>query len=102
MRGTVVIPAGTPAFGQAVLRVRLLDVLLADAPAVTRAEHVSEFSRDHTAEQRLPFDLDGVGGVLSVAAHVDVSGDGHVRNGDLVSTTAVAPSDGVVVFVEVV
>ncbi|MCX2948741.1 hypothetical protein [Lentzea sp. NEAU-D7] len=101
MNGTVVVPAGTPAFGRAVLRVRLLDVSLADAPAVTKAEHVSEFRRDDTAEQRLPFDLGLADGpVLTVAAHVDVSGDGRVRHGDLVSTRAVAPSDGVVVLVE--
>ncbi|MET9224252.1 hypothetical protein [Lentzea sp. NPDC003310] len=100
MDGVVVIPAGTPAFGRAVLRVRLLDVTLADAPAVTTAEHVREFSRDDTAEQRLPFELDGDGG--DVAAHVDVSGDGQVRHGDLVSTAAVQPVDGVVVRVEVV
>ncbi|MEU3642276.1 hypothetical protein AB0E59_02770 [Lentzea sp. NPDC034063] len=102
MHGTVVIPAGTPAFGRAVLRVRLLDVFLADAPAVTKAEHVSEFSRDDTAEQRLPFQLDGDGQALNVAAHVDVSGDGRVRHGDLVSTNAISPADDVVVRVELV
>ncbi|MDX3659972.1 YbaY family lipoprotein [Streptomyces sp. ID05-26A] len=101
MRGVVVIPAGTPAFGRAVLRVRLLDVTLADAPAVTLAEHVGEFSRDYTAEQRVPFDFGlADGSMLSVAAHVDVSGDGQVRHGDLVTTSAVEPSDGVVVRVE--
>lgn len=94
------IPAGTPAFGRAVLRVRLLDVSLAGAPAVTKAEHVSEFPRDDTAEQRLPFHLEGEGPALNVAAHVDVSGDGHVRHGDLLSTSAISPSDGVVVRVE--
>ena len=94
------IPAGTPAFGRAVLRVRLLVVFLADAPASTKAEHVSEFSRDDTAEQRLPFHLDGEGQALNVAAHVDVSGDGRVLHGDLVSTTAVEPSDDVAVRVE--
>jgi uncharacterized lipoprotein YbaY len=103
VHGTVVIPAGTPAFGRAVLRVRLLDVSLADAPAVTKAEHVSEFRRDDTAEQRLPFDFGLADGpVLNVAAHIDVSGDGRVRHGDLVSTSAVEPSDGVVVLVELV
>ncbi|SFR25878.1 hypothetical protein SAMN04488564_109119 [Lentzea waywayandensis] len=96
------IPAGTPAFGRAVLRVRLLDVTLADAPAITKAEHVSEFSRDDTAEQRLPFHLDWDGQALNVAAHVDVSGDGHVRHGDLLSTHAISPADGVVVRVELV
>jgi hypothetical protein len=100
--GVVVIPAGTPAFGRAVLRVRLLDVTLADAPAVTEAEHVREFSRDDTAEQRLPFHLDGGGDVLTVAAHVDVSGDGQVRHGDLVSTSAFGAVDGLAVLVELV
>jgi hypothetical protein len=100
--GVVVIPAGTPAFGRAVLRVRLLDVSLADAPAVTRAEHTGEFSRGDTGEQRVPFRLDVPGdeGTLNVAAHVDVHGEDRVRHGDLVSTAAIAPSPHLVVPVE--
>ncbi|MEV6710623.1 hypothetical protein AB0M48_01155 [Lentzea sp. NPDC051208] len=82
MHGTVVIPAGTPAFGRAVLRVQLLDVSLADAPAVTKAEHVREFRRDDTAEQRLPFDLGLADGpVLTVAADVEQWGVGGVVTG---------------------
>jgi hypothetical protein len=98
----VVIPAGTPAFGRAVLRVSLLDVTLADAPAITKAEHTREVSRSGTDEQLLPFHLDAadVGGTLNVAAHVDLHGDGDVRPGDLVSTTAVPPSPDAVVPVE--
>ncbi|MGI5499937.1 hypothetical protein [Lentzea sp. CA-135723] len=98
MRGTVVIPAGTPAFGRAVLRVRLLDVTLADAAAVTKASYDREFSREATGEQRVPFELDGEGG--DVAAHVDVSGDGRVSRGDLVTTRAVEAVDGATVPVE--
>ena len=100
--GVVLIPAGTPAFGRAVLRVRLLDVTLADAPAVTRAEHTGEFSRDDTGEQRVPFRLaiPSGEGTLNVAAHVDVHGEGRVCHGDLVSTTAVSPSPHLVVPVE--
>lgn len=102
--GVVLIPAGTPAFGRAVLRVRLLDVTLADAPAVTEAEHGLEISRDDTGEQRVPFHLDvpDVGGKRNVAAHVDLHGEGQVRPGDLVSTRAVPPAPGMVVPVEVV
>ncbi|NKE59441.1 hypothetical protein FXN61_22580 [Lentzea sp. PSKA42] len=102
--GVVLIPAGTPAFGRAVVRVRLLDVSLADAPAVTKAEYSREIFRGDTGEQRVPFHLDvhGVREELNVAAHVDLHRENRVRPGDLVSTTAVPPSPGMVVPVEVV
>lgn len=100
--GVVVVPAGTPAFGRAVLRVRLDDVSLADAPAITRAEYSGEVFRDDTGEQHLPFHLDvpDVGGTLNVAAHVDLRGGNRVHRGDLVTTTAVPPSPHMVVSVE--
>ena len=92
--GVVVLPAGTAPFREATLRVRLLDVTLADAPSPVLAETTMAGQRHTgTAELAVPFVLPaelpaGWRGDLQVSAHVDLTGDGLVRRGDLVSTAS--------------
>lgn len=86
--GAAVVPAEAHT-GTARLRVEVRDVALADAPSVLLA------ARTYPGVQvrpgaRLPFTVtvDDVpdGAVLSLRVHVDVSGDGAVAPGDLLST----------------
>jgi len=90
--GAVVIPAGAPLFDSSTVRVKLLDVTMADAPSRVLAEVViANQRRVTTAEQRVPFTLHatipaGRNGDLHVTAHVDLGGDAKVSHGDFIST----------------
>jgi uncharacterized lipoprotein YbaY len=90
--GAVVIPAGAPLFDSSTVRVKLLDVTMADAPSRVLAEvAIANQRRVTTAEQRVPFTLrvtipPGWNGDLHVAAHVDLDGDAKVSHGDFIST----------------
>jgi hypothetical protein len=107
--GVVRIRAGLPTFGSATLRIRLLDVTLADAPASVLVERTTTgIVRPATGEQVIPFALqaflpDTWHGDLTVAAHVDRVGDGVVHPGDMLSTRShpVRPPRGADVVVDV-
>lgn len=97
--GLVLVEPGHPATADAVLRVRLLDVSMLDAPSVVLAETVvrgvAHLAGEETA---VPFRLhvDGPlprGADLSLDAHLAVppvspETGGRVKGGDLVTTTS--------------
>jgi hypothetical protein len=100
--GVVLIPAEVPPFRSATVRVRLLDVSLADAPSTVLAEQtVLNVGRPAQQEQAVPFTLQADlptdwRGTLVVSSHVDVVGDGAVHPGDCVTTRSypVPPEGG--------
>ncbi|MFD3308408.1 YbaY family lipoprotein [Streptomyces sp. NPDC058656] len=84
--GQVLVTPGLGPFRDAVLRVRVLDVTLADAPshelAATAVEH---FTYDGKGTVSVPFRLSaqwGPGRRVVVDAHLDRSGSGAVDTGD--------------------
>ncbi|MGW5309661.1 hypothetical protein ACWEVD_22715 [Nocardia thailandica] len=90
IRGFVVFPADAPR-RPARLRIELRDVSFADGPAPLLAELSADVPIGPGA--RFPFELTAPAGAASsaqsLACHVDLTGDGSLATGDLVSTLAI-------------
>ena len=87
--GTVVLPDDAPS-AVATLRVSVEDTTLQDVAAVRVAETVLP-GTDVAPGSRVPFaiDVDDAPPGATVRVHVDVSGDGDVATGDLLTVQAV-------------
>jgi uncharacterized lipoprotein YbaY len=91
VQGEVQFPEDTPAFSDGTIRVSLLDVTRADAPARTVAEQrIANVCHPGGPGEGVSFVL-RVSGVnararYEVRAHVDLDGDGRVSPGDYIST----------------
>ncbi|MGR6920603.1 hypothetical protein ACU635_40745 [[Actinomadura] parvosata] len=93
LQGEVVLTPVLGSFQDATLRVRVLDVTEADAPAGTLAElTLPALSYDGNAERRVPFSLPSPAWdarrTVIVTAHLDRSGSGTVEAGDALTTRA--------------
>jgi uncharacterized lipoprotein YbaY len=87
--GRVLLTPELGAFVKAVLRVRVLDVTLADAPARELAVTVQDISYDGKGTLGVPFRLSAdwaPGRRVVVEAHLDRSGSGVVESGDALTT----------------
>ncbi|MGY0499668.1 hypothetical protein ACWZHB_14385 [Nocardia sp. FBN12] len=98
VRGFVVFPPDAPR-RPARLRIELRDVTFADGPAPLLAELSTDVPIGPGA--RYPFELHAPAGparsAQALACHVDLTGDGILRAGDLVSTMAIpVPPQGTV------
>ncbi|WP_367323880.1 YbaY family lipoprotein [Streptomyces sp. HUAS ZL42] len=83
--GRVLLTPDLGAFSKAVLRVRVLDVTLADAPSQELAATVQDISYDGKGTLAVPFHLSAdwtPGRRVVVDAHLDRSGSGVVESGD--------------------
>ncbi|MFI7411675.1 YbaY family lipoprotein [Streptomyces sp. NPDC049627] len=83
--GRVLLTPDLGAFEQALLRVRVLDVTVADAPSRELAGTVQDVSYDGQDTVSVPFELAarwGPGQRVVVDAHLDRSGSGVVESGD--------------------
>ncbi|MEV5503748.1 hypothetical protein AB0M50_50945 [Nonomuraea fuscirosea] len=93
VQGEVVLTPMLGSFQDATLRVRVLDVTEADAPAGPLAElALPALSYDGSAERRVPFSLPSPAWdprrTVIVTAHLDRSGTGEVEAGDALTTRA--------------
>ena len=93
MHGTLRLPPGLPSVDIGRLVFRVLDVSIADAPAVVVVERVRQqvtITDGEPFELRLPADdMDqalAAGRTLIVQVHGDRDGDGELTNGDLLTT----------------
>jgi uncharacterized lipoprotein YbaY len=91
--GAVRLPAGTPPFIGATVRVSLLDVTRADAPARLVAEQtIPDASHPGGAGEGFVFALRAPSidtrARYVVRAHIDVDGSGRVSPGDYVTATS--------------
>jgi uncharacterized lipoprotein YbaY len=91
VRGGVVLTPGLGPCRGATLRVRLLDVTRADAPAIQLGEVVvPAVDYDARSEVVVPFEVGAPdwdrGASVTVSAHLDRSGDGNVVVGDALTT----------------
>jgi len=98
VHGGVVLTPELGACRGATLRVRLLDVTLADAPATELGEVVvPAVDYDATTERIVPFEVGAPdwepGTSVIVSAHLDRSGDGDVVVGDALTTQHYEVSD---------
>ena len=90
VRGTIVLPAGTPDAKADVL-VQVEDVSRADAPSRVVGQALRKGMKLRAGgelryEVKVPADMVEEGGSYAVRVHVDFSGSGEVEVGDLVST----------------
>lgn len=97
LQGEVVLTPVLGSFQDATLRIRVLDVTEADAPATPLAElTLPSVSYDASAERRIPFTLPSPEWdprqTVIVTAHLDRSGSGEVEIGDALTTRAEPPS----------
>ena len=87
--GTIVFPTDAPRVNAQLMRVELLDVSLLDAPSEVFAE-VRQSDVLVYPLARIPFEIvapaAAEGRSLSLRVHVDLSGDGEVSRGDLITT----------------
>jgi uncharacterized lipoprotein YbaY len=91
VHGGVVLTPGLGPFRHATLRVRLLDVSRADAPATQLGEVVvPAVDYDATTDVVVPFEVGAPDwdprSSVTVSAHLDRSGDGDVVAGDALTT----------------
>ncbi len=92
-RGVVLLTPDMAPFDGAVVRVRLLDVTLLDAPArVVAEETITDVQHPAGAEEAVAFELRGEpvpdGTDVIVDVHVDLNGNGRVDVGDFVTTVS--------------
>ncbi|MFI6010476.1 YbaY family lipoprotein [Streptomyces sp. NPDC051243] len=83
--GRVLLTPDLGAFDEAVLRVRVLDVTVADAPARELTATAQDISYDGQGTVSVPFRLSADWGPrqrVVVDAHLDRSGSGVVESGD--------------------
>lgn len=90
-RGLVLLPVDKVPLEGATLRVRLLDVSLADAPARLLDEQViTDFGAARLEAGGVPFELragpSDTPRQVIVSAHLDRRGDGQVHRGDYITT----------------
>jgi putative lipoprotein len=87
--GRAIVPGNAGAIDGALLRVEVRDAAVADAPSVLLAAR-SWPGVSTGPGQELPFTVEvadvPAGAVLTLRVHVDRTGDGIVRAGDLLST----------------
>lgn len=94
IHGTATFEAGTPAFQDANLIIRLEDTSLADAPARLVAQTVlHDVSWNGDPAQTLPFTLDVPDGLAphirhELRLHLDRTRSGEITRGDFITTQA--------------
>ncbi|MER5939732.1 YbaY family lipoprotein [Streptomyces sp. NPDC001928] len=94
--GRVLLTPDLGSFPRAVLRVRVLDVTLADAPSRELAVTVQDLTYDGKGTLAVPFRLSAdwaPGRSVVVDAHLDRSGSGVVESGDALTVRSTPVPD---------
>lgn len=94
--GRVLLTPDLGAFEQAVLRVRVLDVTVADAPSYELTATAQDISYDGEGTRAVPFELSAdwtQGQQVVVDAHLDRSGSGVVESGDALTVQSLPVPD---------